>query len=93
MTEKEFESSKLNSSMSYNEYKKQHQAVKVAYVECYMPAYSKKFFKEKYFDENGNLNFKLIEKENPNLLKAIGYRIPTENTYSMLPLKIKGFMP
>lgn len=91
MTEKEFNKSKHN--ISYNEYKNQHKAVRIAYVECYMPAYSKKFFKDKYFDDNGNLNFKLIEKENPNLLKAIGYRIPTENTYSMLPLKIKGFMP
>jgi len=29
----------------------------------------------------------------PEFLDVIGYRIPTENKYSMLPLKVKGFLP
>ena len=29
----------------------------------------------------------------PEQLKAIGYRIPTEDKYSMVPIKVKGFLP
>jgi len=34
-----------------------------------------------------------MEKECPELLEAIGYRIPTEDKYSIAPLRIKGFLP
>lgn len=64
--------------------------VSIAHFECYMPAYSKEFYEPlmdpvtKQLDVN-----KLPEK----LRKAIGYRIPTEDKYSMVPLYIKGFLP
>jgi hypothetical protein len=70
-------------------------------VQCKLPWYSKKYF-ERFLDtkkdENGNLkeevlNIKKIQKECPELLELIGYRIPTEGKYSMLPLKIVGFLP
>ena len=48
----------------------------------------------KYFtDENGNIDIEAIEKTNPDLLKMVGYRIPTEDKYSMFPAKIVGFLP
>ena len=62
------------------------------HVEAVMPHYSKKYF-EPFMDENGEIDIAKIEKENPELLEAISYRIPTEDKYSMLPIKIKGFAP
>ena len=62
---------------------------RIKYFECYMPAYSKKFF-EHLIDENGQLD---VSKLHDDLRKLIGYRIPTEDKYSMVPLYIKGFLP
>ena len=62
---------------------------RVEYVECFMPFY----IKDKI---QGLLNSKGIIDMNridPKLLEVIGYRIPTEDKYSMLPLKIVGFLP
>ena len=59
-------------------------------VECYLPAYSKKFY-EPFIDKNtGELQ---IDKMPEELKKLIGYRIPTEGKYSMVPLIVKGFLP
>lgn len=58
------------------------------YVQCYLPAYSKKFYEP--FMKKGVLEF---DKMPEDLKIAIGYRIPTEDKYSMLPLKIIGFLP
>ncbi len=58
-------------------------------VECYLPAYSKQFY-ETLLNEDGTLDIKKLPK---SLKEAIGYRIPTEDKYSMLPLVIKGFLP
>ena len=58
-----------------------------------MPAYTKEFFK--YYmttDENGN-QFVDINKVPEELKRLVGYRVPTEARYSMLPLRIKGFLP
>jgi hypothetical protein len=44
-------------------------------------------------DAKGNINVEAIEKTNPDLLKMIGYRIPSEDKYSLAPIKIVGFMP
>lgn len=44
-------------------------------------------------DKDGNIDMKAIEETNPELLKLITYRIPTEDKYSMAPCKIVGFMP
>jgi len=58
-------------------------------AECMLPWWSKKHF-EPLLDASGNLD---INKVPANLLEMIGYRIPTEDKYSMLPLKVVGFMP
>lgn len=70
-------------------------------AECYMPFYTKKYFQpfmKDVIDENGNVigqevDINAIRKQDPDLLKMVGYRIPTEDKYSMLPLIIKGFLP
>lgn len=66
-------------------------------VECYLTASSKDFFEaflEEKKDNNGNSYYVLSVDEMPEDLKmCVGYRIPTENKYSMLPLRIKGFIP
>lgn len=70
-------------------------------AECYMPFYTKEYFEpfmKEVFDENGNsigqeVDIEAIRKQDPELLKIVGYRIPTEGKYSMLPLIIKGFLP
>lgn len=66
-------------------------------AECYLPAYSKKFFEPLMVEKaapDGSTYMELDINKLPNdLKKAIGYRIPTEGKYSMLPLIIKGFLP
>lgn len=62
---------------------------RIKYIECYMPAYSKKFY-EPLMDKDGTLD---IEKLPSELRELIGYRVPTESKYSMTPLRIKGFLP
>lgn len=69
-------------------------------AECMLPAWSKKFyapFLKEYEAENGStyaeLDIEEMKEKAPDLLKMIGYRIPTENKYSMLPLIVKGFLP
>lgn len=69
----------------------------VEYFECYMPAYSRQFFAP-LMDENGKLDINKRNAEGELILpeelrKFIGYRIPTEDKYSMNPLYIKGFLP
>lgn len=65
----------------------------IKYAECMLPAWSEKFFK--YYmseDENGK-KFLDIDKVPEDLKRMVGYRIPTENKYSMLPLRVVGFLP
>lgn len=75
----------------FKEYLKENQAG-VAYYECYAPAYMKEMF-ECFMDENGNIDVKAIEESNPEMLEMIGYRIPSEDLYSVAPLRIMGFLP
>lgn len=75
-------------------YSKQLQVVRndngsIKEIQCYMPAYSKQFY-EAFMKEDGTLD---ISKMPEDLRKVIGYRIPTENKYSMANLKIMGFLP
>ena len=63
---------------------------RIKYAQCYMPAYSRKFL-EAYIDEKTGIID--ISKVPEDLLQAVGYRVPTEDKYSMLPLKIVGFLP
>lgn len=65
--------------------------------ECYLPATSKKWFESlltEIEDDNGNTYQMLdINKLDDELKEALGFRIPTEHKYSMVPLIIKGFLP
>ena len=66
-------------------------------MECYLPAYSKKFYEPflitKTTPEGKEYQELDIERLPEELRKIIGYRIPTEDKYSMAPLIIKGFLP
>ena len=66
-------------------------------IECYLPAYSKQFYEPfavTKVDDAGNEYQELdIDKMPMELRRIIGYRIPTEDKYSMAPLIIKGFLP
>ena len=68
----------------------------VAYFECYAPIPTKEMERAllksdgSYMSPQEALEKGIITDE---MLKAIGYRIPTEDKYSILPLKIKGFVP
>ena len=59
-------------------------------MECYMPAYSKEFYEPLMDPKTGQLD---INKLPEDLRKLVGYRVPTEDAYSMAPLYIKGFLP
>lgn len=89
MTRKEFEKSKEEGT--YEEYIEKYQDG-IAYYEIYAPIYTNELFQQ-FSDRDGNIDIKRIEKENPELLKIIGYRIPTEDKYSCFPAKIVGFLP
>jgi len=77
----------------------------IEHIECYMPWYSSKYFKELMDPKTGLLDVDAVHKNLKDkngdplkvlpeeLRKLIGYRIPTENKYSMFPIYIKGFLP
>ena len=55
--------------------------------------FEKKLINDKKKDSN-IIGKKLdINRLDPELRKLLGFRIPTENLYSMLPMIIKGFLP
>lgn len=63
---------------------------KIKYLECYMPAYSREFYEPLMDPNTHQLD---VTKLPDDLRKLIGYRVPTEDKYSMAPLYIKGFLP
>ena len=72
----------------------------VAYFECYMPIPSAEIEKAlTKYDSNRHPYIMSVDEAvkegilNEEMLQAIGYRIPTEDKYSMIPMKIKGFLP
>ena len=72
----------------------------VKHFECYMPIPSKELEElMTRYDSNGNAYFISLDEAvkqgivPEEMRKAIGYRIPTEDKYSMVPLYIKGFLP
>lgn len=92
MTRDEWEKSTSSSKgNSFKEYISQNQGG-IAYFEVFAPTYANELF-EKFADKNGVINREAIEMLSPELLKMIGYRIPTEAKYSMAPLKIVGYLP
>lgn len=63
---------------------------RIKYLECYMPAYSRDFYEPLMNPVTHQLD---VTKLPDDLRKLIGYRVPTEDKYSMAPLYIKGFLP
>lgn len=63
---------------------------RIKYLECYMPAYSREFYEPLMDPNTHQLD---VTKLPDDLRKLIGYRVPTEDKYSMAPLYIKGFLP
>lgn len=78
---------------NYEEYVKKAReegSLAIAYLECYMPAYSREFYEPLMDPNTHQLD---VTKLPDDLRKLIGYRVPTEDKYSMAPLYIKGFLP
>lgn len=63
---------------------------RIKYLECYMPAYSREFYEPLMDPVTHQLDITKLPKD---IRKLIGYRVPTEDKYSMAPLYIKGFLP
>lgn len=94
MTKKSyFENHPNASEEDYNKFIEKSRAegsLSIAYFECFMPAYSTEFYKPLMKEGTHELD---IAKLPDSLRKLIGYRVPTEDKYSMAPLYIKGFLP
>ncbi len=61
-------------------------------AEVLLPKWAKSMFNQ--YDENGNLIKEIkIEDVDEDVLKCIGYRIPTEGKQSMAVMKVVGFLP
>lgn len=91
-TFKEWQAENENGTIEdYKEMLKKEQAG-IAHYECYAPAYMKEMF-ECFMNEKGELDVEAMEKSNPEMLEMVGYRIPSEDAYSVAPLKIVGFLP
>lgn len=86
-------------------YKNDNPEEGVEYIPAYMPA-SKRSMYEDYCievtEDDGNggtvtywqVDFDRLKANNEeDLLNVIGYRIPTEDKYSIMPIRIIGFMP
>lgn len=74
----------------------------IDYIPAYMPAYMRDMYEDYLIektDRDGStywtIDFDALKKNHPDeeILKIIGYRIPTEDKYSIMPIKIVGFMP
>lgn len=100
MTRQEWEGLEKNNSdlknpknfyKDYKDYVKGEQAG-IAYFECYAPIWSQDLV-EKFGKPDGTIDIEAMEKVDPDLLKLISYRIPTEDKYSIAPMKIVGFLP
>ena len=79
---------------SYEDYVKDNQDC-VAYFECYVPIQDQNIaldFTRKDDEGNEYIDVEAMKEANPKLLEMISYRIPTESKYSMVPIKVKGFV-
>ena len=84
---------KANPNGNYDEFLKENQNG-VAWYECYASATTVELLKN-FIDKDGFIDTEAIEMIDggEELLKMIGYRIPTEDMYSIAPFKIVGFLP
>lgn len=64
----------------------------IAYFEVFAPIWSNELF-DKFANADGTINVDAINAVDPELLKMVSYRIPTEDKYSCAPMKVIGFMP
>lgn len=82
-------------------YKNDNPKEGIEYIPAYMPAYMRDMYQDyliEKVDKDGSsywtLDFDALKRDNnEDILKIIGYRIPTEDKYSIMPIKIVGFMP
>ena len=75
-------------------YDENGKAVGIEYVEVAIPAHNSAL--ALLADKNGVIDFKKLRETYANfdkLLDGFGYRIPTEDKYSMYPIKIKRILP
>ena len=61
----------------------------IDYVECYLPAWTAKFFDKSFMGEDGLPDIDKIPEE---LKMFFGYRLPTEGKMSITRFKVKGFL-
>lgn len=87
-TKKEFE--KKFPGKDFMEYVKENELA-VDCIEAYATMPSSEL--ENFMDSEGRINIDAVEKVNPDLLKCLGIRVPTEKKYSILPIKIIGILP
>lgn len=88
--EEEYDASE-HDNLSYKEYLKRNQGG-IAYFEVFAPIWSNELF-DKFANADGTINVDAINAIDPELLKMVSYRIPTEDKYSCAPMKVIGFMP
>ena len=88
--EEEYVSSE-HDGLSYKNYLKKNQGG-IAYFEVFCPIWSNELF-DKFSNSDGTINVDAINVVDPELLKMVSYRIPTEDKYSCAPMKVVGFMP
>lgn len=88
--EEEYNASE-HDNLSYKEYLKRNQGG-IAYFEVFAPIWSNELF-DKFANADDTINVDAINAVDPELLKMVSYRIPTEDKYSCAPMKVVGFMP
>ena len=70
----------------------------IEYIPALMPAWMRDMYSDYLVEDKKyggwKIDFEKIKKNcDEDILKIIGYRIPTEDKYSIMPIKIVGFMP
>ena len=78
-------------NIPYKEFVKRNQGG-IAYFEVFAPIWSNELF-DKFSNADGTINVDAVNAVDPELLKMVSYRIPTEDKYSCAPMKVIGFMP
>nr|DAG91621.1 MAG TPA: ATP dependent DNA helicase [Crassvirales sp.] len=78
-------------NIPYKEFVRRNQGG-IAYFEVFAPIWSNELF-DKFSNADGTINVDAINAVDPELLKMVSYRIPTEDKYSCAPMKVVGFMP
>jgi len=64
------------------------------HAEVLIPVLWKELFDDQHFmNKNGDIDFEKVSDMLPEIMDMLGYRIPNEDKYSTLPLKVIGFLP